>query len=50
MGDKLRPGRPAEAVPPTMVANVEFFVNRDHRVTLQKVASQASEHQILQEK
>ena len=31
-----------EAVPPTMVANVEIFVNKDRRVTLQKVANQLS--------
>ena len=45
-----RPGRPAEAVTPTMVTNV--FVNKDRRVTLQEVANQFSickvlAHQIL---
>ena len=45
---------PAEAVTPTMVANVEVFVNKDCRVTLQEVASQFSigkalVHQILHE-
>ena len=34
--DKPRLGRPAEAVTPT---NVEVFVNKDQRVTLQEVAS-----------
>ena len=53
MRDKPRPGRPAEAVTPTMVANV--FVKEDLRGTLQDVANQfsigkASAHQILQEK
>ena len=42
MRDKPRPGRPAEAVTPTMVVNVEVFVNKDHRVTLQEVANQLS--------
>ena len=51
---KSRPGRPAEAVTPTMLANVEVFVNKDRRVTLQEVANQfsigkASAHQILHE-
>ena len=42
MRDKPRPGRPAEAVTPTMVANVEVFVNKDHRVTLEEVVYQFS--------
>ena len=47
--------RPTEAVTPKMVANVEVFVNKDHRVTLQEVANQFSigkalAHQILHEK
>ena len=33
--DKPRPGRPGEAVTTTMVANVEVFANKDHRMTLQ---------------
>ena len=44
-----------EAVTPTMVANVEVFVDKDLRVTLQEVANQfriskVSAHQILHEK
>ena len=40
---------------PTMVANVEVFVNKDRRVTLQETANQfsigkASAYQILHEK
>ena len=55
MMDKPRPGRPTEAVTPTMVANVEVFVNKDRRVTLQEIANQFSigkvlAHQILHEK
>ena len=34
MRDKLRPRRSAEKVTPTMVANAEVFVNKDHRVTM----------------
>ena len=46
--------RPAEAVIPTMVANVEAFVNKDRRVTLEEVANKlsigkASAHKILHE-
>ena len=37
--DKSRPGK-AEAVAPTMVANVEVFVNNDRKVALQVVANQ----------
>ena len=49
MRDKLRS---AEAVTSTMVMNVEVFVNKYCRVTLQEVsnqfsASKASTHQIL---
>ena len=33
MRDKLRLGRPAKAVTPTMATNVEDFVNKDRRVT-----------------
>ena len=33
--DKPRPRRLDEAVTPTLVANVEMFVNKDRRVTLQ---------------
>ena len=40
MRDKSRPGTPAEAVIPTMVANVEVFVNKNYRLTLQDVANQ----------
>ena len=57
MMDKPRPGRPTEAVTSTMVANVEVFVNKDRRVTLQEIAtgSQFSigkvlAHQTLHEK
>ena len=32
-------GRPAEAVTPTMVANVEVCVNKNRRGTLQEVAT-----------
>ena len=41
MRDKpsLRPGKPTEAVTPTMVANVEVFVNKDHNVTFQELAN-----------
>ena len=42
MRDKPRPGRPAETVNPTLVANVEVFVNKDRRVTLQNIADQFS--------
>ena len=42
MRDKSRSGRPANAVTPTMVVNVRFFVNKDHRVTLQETANQFS--------
>ena len=42
MRDQPRLGRPAEAVTPTMVANVEVFVNKDYRVTLYGVAHQFS--------
>ena len=38
MRDKPRPGRPAEAMTPTMMANVVFFDNKDRRVTLQEAA------------
>ena len=53
--DKPRPGRPGEAVTTTMVVNVKVSANKDHRVTLQKVANQlsiskASAYQILHEK
>ena len=46
---------PAEAVTPTIVVNVEIFVNKDRSVTLQEVANQfssskASAYQILHEK
>ena len=34
MRDKPRPGRPAETVTPSVVANVEVFVNKDGRVAL----------------
>ena len=52
VSDKPRLGRPTEAATPTMVANVEGFVNKDRRVTLQEVAKQfriskASAHEIL---
>ena len=55
MRDKPRPGRPAKAVTPIMVANVQVVVNKDHLVALQEVAyqfsiSKASAHQILHEK
>ena len=40
--DKPRPGRPAEAVAPTMVTNVQGFVNKDSRMPLQEVAYQFS--------
>ena len=55
MKDKHRPGRPAEAVTPTIVVNVEVFVHKDCRVKLQEVADQfsiskVSGHQILQKK
>ena len=36
--DKPRPGRPAEAVTPTIVANIRNFINKDRRVTLQEIA------------
>ena len=36
MRDKPRPGRPALAVTPVVLANVEVFVNKDRRVTLQE--------------
>ena len=39
MRDKPRPGRPTEAVILTMGANVEVFINKDCRVTLQEVAT-----------
>ena len=42
MRDKPRPGRPAEAVSPIMVANVKFFVNKDHSVILQEGLNQFS--------
>ena len=29
MRDKPRPGKPTEVVTPTLVANVEVFVNKD---------------------
>ena len=53
--DKPRPGRPTEAVTPTMVVNLEVFVKKEHRVTLQEVVNQFSTgkkpaNQILQEK
>ena len=53
--DKPRPGRPAVAVTPTVVANVEVFVNKGCRVTLLTVANQfsilkASADQMLHEK
>ena len=38
--DKPRPGRQAEAVTSTMLADVEVFVNKDCRVTLQELAKQ----------
>ena len=41
VGDKPRQESLAEEVPPTKVAN-EDFVNKDHRVALQEVASQFS--------
>ena len=52
--DKERSGWPAEAVTPTVLANVEVFV-KDRRMALQEVASQfsirkASAHQIVHEK
>ena len=52
---KPRPGRPPEAMIPTMVANVEIFANKDRRVTLQEVANEFSigealADQILHEK
>ena len=42
MRGKPRPGRPAKAVAPTMVAIVKVFVNKDCRETLQEVANQFS--------
>ena len=53
--DKPRPGRPAEAEIPTLMAKVRAFVFKDSRVTLQVVAKQfsidnVSAHQILDEK
>ena len=39
MRNKPRPVRPAEALTPTMGADVESFVNKDCRVTLQEVAN-----------
>ena len=53
--DKPRPGQPAKAMTPEMVANDEVFVNKDCRVTLQDVVNQFSickvlAHQILYEK
>ena len=42
MRDKPRPGRPSKAVTPTVVANVEVFVNKYSRVMLQEVANQFS--------
>ena len=55
MRDNPRPGRPAEAVTPTVVANVEVFVNKVHRMILQEAANQfsigkASAHQTLHKK
>ena len=55
MRDKPRPGRPTEAVTPTVMANVEVFVNKGCRVTLLTVANQfsilkATADQILHEK
>ena len=40
--DKPRSGRPAEAVTPTMVTNVQGFVNKDSRMPLQEEAYQFS--------
>ena len=39
MRDKPRSGNPTEAMVPTMVANVEVFVNKDQRVTLREIAN-----------
>jgi hypothetical protein len=40
--DRPRTGRSAEAVTPTMVANVKAFVNKNRRVTLEEVANKFS--------
>ena len=40
MRDMPWPGRPAEPLTPTMVANFEVFVNIDRKVTLQEIAYQ----------
>ena len=42
MRDNPRTGRPAEAVTPTMLTNVEVFVNKDRRMTLREVANRFS--------
>ena len=42
MKDKPRPGRLAEAVTHTMVANFDVIANKDRRVTLLDVANQFS--------
>jgi histone-lysine N-methyltransferase SETMAR len=50
--DRRRTGRPAEAVTPTMVANVKAFVKKNRRVTLEEVANKFSigkAHKILHE-
>ena len=55
MRDKPWPERPADAVTSTTVVNIDAFVNKDRRVTLQAVAcqfgiSKASAHQIVHKK
>ena len=42
MRDKPRPERRAEAVTPTMVRRLKFFVNKGRRVILQAVTDQFS--------
>ena len=42
MRDNPRTGRPAEAVTPTMLTNVEVFFNKDRRMTLREVANRFS--------
>ena len=39
---KALAGRPAKAVTPTMLVNVEVFINKDNRLTLLEVANQLS--------
>ena len=39
-GIRDKPGRLAEAVTPSIVVNVEVFVNKDRRVTLLESANQ----------